>query len=164
VSSIEPGTGRAQIVRVFELLGAVAASGGSALDRALAAYGSARRGPGVVLVLSDFLEPGSWQDGVESLLQRGFAPALVQIVAPEELEPPVTDTTLLFDVEDPTAAPLVVDERAITAYRVRLAEHTEALRTFCLARGLRWMRVESSAAFSQLVDQADRAGFWSTYS
>ncbi|OFW31513.1 MAG: hypothetical protein A3H97_03255 [Acidobacteria bacterium RIFCSPLOWO2_02_FULL_65_29] len=161
--SVPPAAGRLQTFRVFEMLGAAAASGRSAVDRALVAYGAACRGPGMVVVVSDFLEPGSGLEGVQYLLHRGLTPALVQIVALEELEPDISNRTMLFDVEDATATPVVVDEAAVASYRSRMAEHTEALRAFCLTRGLPYMRVESTAALTELLSAAERAGVFTAY-
>lgn len=161
--SVPPAAGRLQTLRVFQMLGAAAASGKSALDRALVTYGAAVRGPGLAVVLSDFLDPGSGLEGVQYLLHRGLTPALVQIVAPEEIEPDISGRTILFDVEDATAAPLVVDEAAVDAYRACMAEHTESLRAFCLTRGLPWMRVESTAGLTEMLSAAERAGVFTAY-
>jgi uncharacterized protein (DUF58 family) len=157
---VRPAGGRSQIRRVFSALGRADASGASAIDATLVAYSAAVRGPGLVVILSDFFEAGSRLEGARALLHRGLTPALVQIVAPEEIDPQLSGPTLLFDVEDDTASPLVVDEAAVAAFRARMKDHSESLRAFCLAQGLPWMRVVSSATFTELVSAAERAGLF----
>ena len=62
-------------------------SGASSIEHALESYAAAVSGPGLVVVLSDFFEPGAGLRGLQSLLHRNLTPAVVQIVAEEEMHP-----------------------------------------------------------------------------
>jgi uncharacterized protein (DUF58 family) len=155
---------RTQIFRTFELLGRARASGRSALDRALVEYGAAVRGPGLAVILSDFFGPDTRLEGVDVLRQRGLTPALVQIVAPDELDPGIAGPTLLRDVEDADAPPVVIDEMDVPGFQARLTEHGRALARFCLSRGLPWMRTTSNVAFADLISSAERAELLVRYS
>lgn len=53
------------------------------------------------------------------------------------------------DVEQTGGPTIIVDERAITAYRARLAQHEASLRTFCATHGCPCVRVASDAPFQQ---------------
>jgi uncharacterized protein (DUF58 family) len=154
---------RWQALQALHLLGGATAGRRSALDRALAAYSGAAIGPGLAVILSDFFGPGLSLEGVQALLQRGLTPALVQVVASEELTPVLSGATLLFDIEDADARPLVVDESALGAYRQRVAAHSDSLRAFCMDRGLPWLRVESQTAFGDMLSAAEHAGLFSRY-
>jgi uncharacterized protein (DUF58 family) len=159
-----PATGGTpQLLQVFDMLGCAAASGRSALDRALRAYSGAVRGPGFVVILSDFFGSDSSLAGVQALMHRGMTPALVQIVALEELDPELLEATLLVDIEDAGLAPVLVDDTAVAAYRARMTEHSGSLRAFCRGRGLPWMRIASHATFTDLLFAAEQAGLFSEY-
>lgn len=153
-----PASGRQQLVRAMTLLDGASAAGPSAPDEALTAFGAAVRGPGVVVVLSDFLEADRSFSGLRYLLHRGLTPAVVQILAPEELDPVLLDETEIFDVERGTAAPLVVDASVIEAYRRRLGEHCGSLRDFCARHRLPWAQVSSAQPFAAQVAHLERAG------
>jgi uncharacterized protein (DUF58 family) len=155
---IAPAAGRAQLLRVFETLGAAAPGGQSATDRALVDYGTAVRGPGLAVVMSDFFQDGGAFKGLRYLLHRGLTPAVVQVVAPEELNPAFDDDVELVDIEDPEATPLLVNRGAIAAYRERMATLSAELREFCFTHAVPWMRVESSFAFTQLLHASAHAG------
>ena len=138
-----------------------AAPGGvSGMDRALEAYAAVTRGPGLVAVLSDYFDETSSGSGLQALVHRGLTPVVVQIVAPEELEPALADDTELVDVEDDARAPLVVDPAAVEAYRRRMDEHSDALRSMCRSRGLTWMRIESDTSFKDMLAGFDAAGLF----
>jgi uncharacterized protein (DUF58 family) len=155
---VAPAEGRSQLLRVFEALGAAAPDGQSATNRALVEYGTAVRGPGLVVVVSDFFQDGGTFQGLRYLLHRGLTPAVVQVVASEELNPGFDDETELLDIEDPRATPLVVNGQLVAAYREGMTRLSSDLREFCLAHNLPWIRVESSAAFTELLQASVQAG------
>jgi uncharacterized protein (DUF58 family) len=154
---VAPATGRSQLLRVFEALGAVTPQGYSTTNHALRDYGLTVRGPGLAVVVSDFFQEGGAFEGLRYLLHRGLTPAVVQVVASEELNP-AFDEAELVDVENPQAAPLVVDARAIAAYRKRMADLSAHLGAFCHEHGLPCMRVESSSSSADLLRATVQAG------
>jgi uncharacterized protein (DUF58 family) len=153
-----PAAGRGQLFRSLDLLRSLSASGKSAIDEALLRYGAAVHGPGLAVVLSDFFEPGAGLRGLRYLLHRGLTPAVVQIVASDEVRPDFDDEIELVDVEDAAGGVLLVDRGVVDAYRVRLEEQTAMLRAFCLTRGLPWLRIESDTPFKSMLSAVESAG------
>jgi len=155
---LPPATGRPQIFRIFETLRSAQASGRSNLNRALMDYASGTRGGGLAVVLSDFFQPAGSLEGLQYMLYRGLTPAVVQVVAAEEIRPEIEEDVELHDVEEPSAAPVIVDAAAVATYQ-RNVEHTTAqLGEFCSRHGLPWARVESSVSFENQLDACVRAG------
>jgi uncharacterized protein (DUF58 family) len=160
---VEPASGRPQLFRVFETLRAATAGGRSRIDRALIDYGTAARGRGLVVVLSDFFEASGALEGLRFLLYRGFVPAVVQILAPEEVRPEVEEEIELTDLENPSHPPLVVDAGALASYKENLGRECAALGDFCASHGLPWVQVESSDSFEGLLHACRRAGLVARY-
>jgi uncharacterized protein (DUF58 family) len=150
--------GRTQLFRLFEAARDVRASGRSDLDRSLTDYGTAVRGPGLAVVFSDFFDSAARLDGVRYLMYRGFVVALVQVLAPEELEPQVLEDADLVDLEHPDARPLRVDAAVVTGYLERLSQLTGRLQTFCRGQGLPFVRLVSSDPFATIVGAYTGAG------
>ena len=153
-----PAAGRGQLFRSLELLRSLSASGKSSIDEALLRYGAAVHGPGLAVVLSDYFEPGAGLRGLRYLLHRGLTPAVVQVIAADELRPDVTDDIELIDVEDQTGSVLHVDRGVVDAYCARLEEQTAALRAFCLTQRLPWLRLESGTPFKAMLSAVEGAG------
>jgi uncharacterized protein (DUF58 family) len=151
-------TGTAQLFRIFELLKTIQPSGRSRLDRALAAYGNAVRGPGLAVVLSDFFDPALTLDGLRFLLFRGLAVAVVQVLAEEEIDPRVTGPTELVDVEDPAGRIVNVDAASARAYLARLSRATSELTEFCAGQAVPFVRVRASSSFDQVITACTRGG------
>jgi uncharacterized protein (DUF58 family) len=158
--SLAPGAGRGQLHRVLAALGSTVASGQSDPNRALSDFGAVARGPGLAVVISDFFhDRGGPFEGLQCLLHRGLLPVVVQVVAPEELDPQCREQIELVDLEDPHAPPVLVDARVVAGYRERMAAHWNELSEFCREHGMPAVRLESSFGFARIVDAFMRAGF-----
>jgi len=157
-SYLRPAAGRAQIFKVFDTLRSAAAGGRSSLNKSLFDYGATAHGPGLAVVISDFFEAAGAFDGLQYLMYRGLTPAIVQVVADEELDPILADEAELVDLEDSGGDPLVVDSSAVAAYREQLARASGELEQFCRSRGLAHGRVVSSAPFQSLIATCRQAG------
>jgi uncharacterized protein (DUF58 family) len=155
--------GRVQLSRVFEVLGAAVISGRSGIDRALMTYGAAVRGPGVAVVFSDFFQEGADLQGLRYLLHRGITPVVVQVLAPDELNPDITDETELIDVEDPGSPRVIVDPSAMRGYHDRLSQLSQTLRDFCAANRLAYMQLCSSDPFERLLHACEQASLIGAY-
>lgn len=157
-----PATGRMQWGRVLDALGSARAAGASATNQALVDYGSLTTGPGLAVVISDFFDEQGVFEGLQYLAHRRLMPALIQVVAPEELDPQLDDAELL-DVEHPGTRGLVVDRRAVERYKERVARHANELAEFCAAHDMAWTRVTSSMPFAELLSACIDAGVLATH-
>jgi len=165
LSHVPAATGRPQLFRVLEALGAAGAGRASDLDRVLQSYGGIVRGPGLVVVLSDFFQPGLTLDGVRFLLYRGLTPALVQVVSDEELNPEFgadEEAIELVDIEQPGARIVIADRDRVDAYQQQMSALARQLSEFCSTRGLPWLRIASSTPFERVLSSCVHAGLLAT--
>ena len=153
-----PAPGKAQLLKAFDLLSALSPSGHSNINRALEQYAAASRGPGLIAVLSDYFEPGAGITGLQSVLHRRLTPAVIQVLAREELAPEIDAHTELVDVEQPDGGTIVIDAAAVSGYRRRLGDQEAALKAFCASQGLPWARIVSDMSFSQVLAALEDSG------
>jgi hypothetical protein len=121
-------------------------------------YGSVERGPGLVVILSDFFDSAGVIQGLRYLLHRGLTPAVAQILSPEELDPPMPTESELVDIEAPDAAPVLLDADTLAAYQTQLTAHRASLGEFCATHRLPWIPLTSSDSFGGLLQACHRAG------
>jgi uncharacterized protein (DUF58 family) len=159
---LEPAAGSVQWRRVLDTLQSVGAAGASATNRALTDYGSMMPGPGLAVVISDFFDEQGALEGLQYLAHRRLMPAVIQVVAPEELHPDIDDEAELVDVERPGAPGVVVDRHAVDRYKERLARHANELAEFCASHDMAWARVSSSMTFAELLRACIDAGLLAT--
>ena len=124
------------------------------LPEALRAVASARRGRGVMVVLSDFLVREDLRTALNYLSGGGHDIYLLQVLSPGELDPAkdqIMGDLRLSDIETGRASEVTVSAALIKKYRQRLATLTESLRTAAAARGMAHAVVPSDTDLSALL-------------
>src|SRR6266481_5988655 len=76
--------GKAGVLPFFAYLNRLRADGTTSFYAAMRSFAARARYRGVAIVISDFLDP-SWQDGLKSILARGYQVALIHVLDEEEL-------------------------------------------------------------------------------
>jgi uncharacterized protein (DUF58 family) len=148
---IRPRRGRGQILPLLDFLGGLAAAGPTALNACLADYALRCRMPGVAVVLSDFLDPAGYAEGLKALLARRYEVVVLHLVSPEELDPELQGDLTLVDAEGGESREVSVDRGALEAYRARLLEHFAELERFCVAHRIDYLRTSTAVPFDRLI-------------
>lgn len=107
--------------------------------------------PGVLFVISDFLDPGDFRVEMKLLAHRAFDLNLIQVLAPEELRPQMRGDLMLVDSESGAAREITVNARVLEAYRSALASYTTSLESFCRATGIGYTMVTADISFEDLL-------------
>ncbi|HEU5001292.1 MAG TPA: DUF58 domain-containing protein [Actinomycetota bacterium] len=114
--------------------------------------------PGITVILSDFLTPLGGEDrpatlGTALAALRGARQqvTLLQVLAPQELDPVVAGDVALTDVETGARVDVTVTPALIAAYRDALEEHTERLRALARAHQALYRRVRSDEPLDLVV-------------
>jgi hypothetical protein len=113
----------------------IEASGGTDLARFIDATVRRSQRPGMLVVVSDFLDPGPFEASLSRAASEGHDLALVHVLAPEEIDPPFEGDLALEDAETGATVEVTLDARALEAYAARLAGLFATLRG--MARRLR---------------------------
>ena len=107
--------------------------------------------PGILFVISDFLDAGDFRVEMKMLGQRGFDLNLIQVLAPEEMQPMLKGDLMLVDSESGVTREVTVNERVMTAYRSALASYTTSLESFCRAAGIGYTMVTADVSFEDVL-------------
>lgn len=106
---------------------------------------------GVVLLLSDFMDKGGYETGLRYLIGRKYDLYCIQMLSPEEIDPPLTGDLRLVDIEDDDVAEVTISRALINRYKQNLAAYCQQLRDFCARRGVTYMFTSTQVPFDQLV-------------
>ncbi len=121
------------------------------LSAVLRSFQRSNQRPGILFLISDFLDPGDFRKEMKLLAQRGFDLNLIQVLEPEELQPAITGDLMLVDSETGAAREITVNERMLTMYRTALSAYTTSLDSFCRATGIGYMMVTADLSFEDLL-------------
>ncbi len=114
---------------------------------ALAARG---RAPSDLVVISDGLEPLDTFRALAALSERRTAVTLLQVLAPDELDPAPGGVVELFGLEEREALELTLDASTVAAYRAELERHIENLEGLARRHGWVLALAESDADLYEL--------------
>lgn len=149
--------GKKSTMQFFQNLSALNPGGAADLNQALRRGALEARHSGVAVVLSDFLDPGGYEPGLNALIGRGFHVDLVQILAPEELAPSSYGDLRLVDSETGGLQEVTFGRYRLKAYQQTVQNYIQRLREFCQARGISFFSVSSSTALEDLLLKQLRA-------
>ena len=106
---------------------------------------------GLVVVVSDMWLEDDPHASLSTLSAPMWETHVVQILAPEELEPRVVGPVELRDCETGETIDLLIDEALLGAYRARLRERLDRISTACAAHGASHALVRSDASLEGVV-------------
>ena len=109
-------SGRKSSVRgMLDFLHKLEPAGPSNLRESLRSFSIKSSGKGVVVLLTDLMDKGGYEEALRYLVARQFDIYVIQILSQEETDPEILGDLKLIDVED-------ADEAEVTRYRAPLIE------------------------------------------
>ncbi|MEO8903489.1 MAG: DUF58 domain-containing protein [Polyangiaceae bacterium] len=136
-----PRRGRDSLAALLRDLSAPSASGSADLALALEVTLKRSARPGLLVVVSDFLDPGPVTRALTHACTAGHQVALIQVLAREEIAPTFDGDFSLVDAESHAEVELGMDAAALDAYIARLAGLIEELRAWSRKHRASYVRV-----------------------
>ena len=158
VGELRAVRGRRSAMRFFDNLNRLKAGGMADFNQALRLGVMKHRAQGVIVVLSDFLDPAGYEDGLKSLASRGSEVHAVQILAPEELEPSSYGDLRVIDSETGAEQEVTFGKYRLKSYRATVQNYCRRLQEYCRARGIRYQLAQSDTPIDDLLLKAMRTG------
>ena len=158
VGELRAVRGRRSAMRFFDNLNRLKAGGTTDFNQALRLGAMKHRAQGVIVVLSDFLDPAGYEDGLKSLASRGSEVHAVQILAPEELEPSSYGDLRVIDSETGAEQEVTFGKYRLKSYRATVQNYCRRLQEYCQARGIRYQLAQSDTPIDDLLLKAMRTG------
>lgn len=143
--------GRKSSLAFFRDLGRLTAAGAADFNEALRRGALQARQTGLAVVLSDFLEPAGYEEGLTALVGRGFQVSAVQILAPEELSPTSFGDLRMVDAETGAQTEVTFGRYRLEAYQTMVENFRRRLGEYCAGRGISFFSVASDASLDQLL-------------
>jgi uncharacterized protein (DUF58 family) len=153
-----PGRGKGRIFRVFDALEQLEASGPTDLRESCKAFASRPRQLGLVVMISDFLDPGGFDVGLKILRTLGHDVFAVHVTSERDRDPGVFGTVRFVDVETGEVREVEVTPRLASAYVQASKAHGEALEHFCGRYDIGYVRAEAERPFEDVILRTFRQG------
>jgi uncharacterized protein (DUF58 family) len=146
-----PARGRGGLMALLRALDAVTPRGATNLGRAVDAVVRKSARPGMLVTVSDFFDGGPVLAALGRAALSGHDVALVQVVAPDEIEPGLEGDFTLEDMETGQVVDVTMDAAAIEAYVLRFAGLCEELRAWSRRHRATYVRVRTDEPLEPVI-------------
>ena len=158
LQELAPGRGKGRIFRVFQMLESLEAAGPTDLREAFKTFASRPRPAGLVVVISDFLDPQGFEKALKILSTRGHDVAAVHIAAASDRDPSSFGEVRFVDAETGASRELDVTPRLAAAHARAWDAHAEGLARFCARYGIKYIRADVGRPIEDLMLKGFRQG------
>lgn len=142
---------RRSLPKLLAFLSQTECDGASDLSKACKQFAIRHPQAGIVILLSDFFEKGGYEQGLKFLLGRRYDLYCIQMLSPEEIDPPLVGDLQLKDVEDGDLADVTVSRALLNRYKANLQAYCGGLKEFCTRRGISYLFTGTDVPFEQIV-------------
>ena len=146
-----PRRGRDALAALLRDLSEPQAGGPANLTRAIEQTLQHAARPGLLVVVSDFLDPGMVTKALGHASALGHQIALIQVLSREEVEPSFDGDFAFVDAESEAQVELSMDAAAVDAYVVRLAGLIDELRAWSRKHRASYVRMTNDEALEGAV-------------
>ena len=158
--ALPPTSGKSQFSRLTKAITAIAADGQTRLTECLKQLPMYQRSPGMVVILSDFLDPDSYAAGFKSLLGRGFLITAIHLVSQEEIDPhahmenvATGSDWLVEDAETGETRAITFNTEILTQYQAQQQIFCADLQRFCIDQGIGYAQLKNNSPIEPFVLQ-----------
>jgi uncharacterized protein (DUF58 family) len=149
--SLPPVRGRRSLWRLMDFLQKLQPAGPSDLRRALRSFSIKCSGKGIVILLTDLMDKGGYEEALRYLVARQLDIYVIQILSQEEIDPEIVGDLKLVDVEDEDVAEITVSGPLLKRYKQNLAAYRAGIHEFCTRRGVSYLFTSNQVPFDRLV-------------
>jgi uncharacterized protein (DUF58 family) len=126
-----PERGKKVYISILNYLNSVRPNGITRLNSCLAEYATAFRRPGAAVVISDFMDPYGFRNGLEALRYAGFNVTLIHILDHQELFPILDGYLQLEEIETNETRKITLDKSILEAYKEKITLFIRDIKELC---------------------------------
>jgi len=153
-----PTRGRRMVWSFFNFLQGLESGGETSLAEACRLTALQSRRKGVLVLISDFLDPDGFETGLRYFVSKNLDLHVIQILSPEEVEPTLRGDLRLVDTERGAVTEVTVSENLLRTYRRTLTSFLGHVKSFCTARGASYLFTRTDVSFEKTVLKVMRRG------
>ena len=148
---LRPTRGKSQMWKLFSFLEDLKPDGSTSLAEACRRFVVRHRTKGIVIIISDFLDPAGYEDAFRFFIGQKYDIFAIQVLSEEEVNPLFSGDLKLVDAESGGQAEITMSAPLMKMYRRRLNGFCEGLKSFCTNRGIAYLYTTTAVPFDQLV-------------
>lgn len=153
-----PIRGKNQIFRIFEYLEKIEPRGATSLSSSLRDFAKRSKKPGLVVIISDFLDREDFFSALNYLFYQKNQVFLIQTLDGFEVNPDIGGDIKLVDSETGETKEVTVTDDLLKRYKDAIEGHCQSIRQYCRSRGAGYVMAPTWVPFEDLVMEYFRTG------
>jgi uncharacterized protein (DUF58 family) len=150
------GRGRKQILSLFDFLTKLSCGGETHLLSAVRSFTTLFPHPGLVVLVSDLLDPRGCRAALEELARKKHQLLVIHLLDEEEISPRAGGDVALLDVEGGRERRVFLDADLLRRFKRELQSYFQEIETVCASRHADYLRTTTSTPFDEFVLQTLR--------
>jgi len=146
-----PVRGQQHLIPMFKFIEAQTSNGKTALGAGINEYQRSNHRPGMVFLISDLLSREDWPATLRQLLSQGHECILIHLLAPDEIDPPLSGDLRLVDSETGQGQEVSLDAGLRQLYRNQLQTWRDEIQKSCYKKGVQYLFTSTAHPWDQLV-------------
>jgi len=143
--------GRPAMWKLYAFLEDLHAEGVTSLETMAERFTQRFRRRGIVILFSDFFDKAGYEAAINILVSQRYEVFAIQVLAPEEVDPPVHGDVKLVDCEDGEYTEITAGRALVDAYKRNVRNYNAAIRDFCVRRGAGFLSTTTKVPFDELI-------------
>jgi uncharacterized protein (DUF58 family) len=150
-ASFTPTRGRKNVHKMMRFISDLQPTGETHLANASKLFALQNKAKGIVILISDFMDRNGYEGAIGSLLARKNDIFCLQVLAEQEINPPLKGDLKLLDIEEGEETEVTISGPLLKSYRRVLDNFMAGLRQYCVKRGVSYLSASTSVPFDLLV-------------
>jgi uncharacterized protein (DUF58 family) len=146
-----PSRSRGRTLSLLNWIESLQPGGTTNLSAALSDYGVRAGRPGLALLISDMLSPDGYLDGLSALQGRGYEVAILHLLSPDDVEPPLGGDLRLIDSETGAPQDVTIDGAMRDLYARRVLEWRDEIAAACLKRQVHYVAIDTATPWENVI-------------
>ncbi len=151
VDEYGPTRRQASLPRLFNFLDGLEPNGETNLNNAVREYLLPARRPGLAILISDLLVSDGHEAGLRLLRGRGFEVALIHVLSPDELDPPLAGDLQLIDIETGQSQDVSLDGGLREQFRTKVRAWIQSTQVDSRKQGIRYLQLTTNLPWDQAL-------------
>jgi uncharacterized protein (DUF58 family) len=148
---IRPMRGKGQLPKILKVLGGLTVEPTTCLEDSIRDFVSMSTQSGVVVVISDFLDPAGVENALKYFYTRPYEVYLVHVLSPEERNPTEVGHLELLDSETGERQEVTLNEALRRQYARTLEGFCRSIREWAVARGMSYIPASSDQSIDAML-------------
>lgn len=148
---LRPARGKGQFPKLLNQIAALEVDGRTSLQDGIRDFVLRNTQPGVVILISDFLDDRGYEDALKLFFLRNYEVYCIHVLSPEERNPELAGHLELIDAETGEPQEISVSEALLKQYRATLEEFCQSIRDWTLSRGMTYIPTTTDQPIEKML-------------